>query len=279
MDLSAAGAAVSLPPPRSGDWQRLSGTPHGTLYRRRLVDLGSYQHPATGSELRVNLSMLDFLQFNFAARTTGYVPVQSRNNDDPNACVGEVVALETTATGLDVLCDVRAAGPPSGAVSASVALDYSSNRGRRVGPSLLRVVLLDRDFRRELDEVAAAPSKRFAAPATDTTFAGLAVGALSRSSRVASPALSSPAASPPGIGGALDEGNQHMSEYGPVRTSYEIDRLTELASEMGLVRTPAFDGSPSSTAPGNADREVARYVEMAEDLGLATTRSRPSSER
>jgi hypothetical protein len=69
-----------------------------------------------------------------------------------------------------------------------------------------------------------------------------------------------------------------MSEYGPVRAGYEIDRLTKVAEEMGLVRTSASE-APKRRGPDTAAGEVDRYIEMAEELGLPGSRRRASSER
>lgn len=55
--------------------------------------------------------------------------------------------------------------------------------------------------------------------------------------------------------------------FGDVRAGYEIDRLTSLAADLGLVRTEDFP--PQRTAPGTVDADVQRYAELAEELGLS----------
>jgi hypothetical protein len=58
-----------------------------------------------------------------------------------------------------------------------------------------------------------------------------------------------------------------MSEMGPVRASYEIDRLADLAASLGYVRAEA-ELNPKPAAPGSIDKDVQRYVDLAGELGL-----------
>jgi hypothetical protein len=58
-----------------------------------------------------------------------------------------------------------------------------------------------------------------------------------------------------------------MSEYGEIRARYEVDRLTAMAAELGIVRSP--DTQPQRTAPGTVASDVQRYTELAAELGLS----------
>lgn len=224
-------ATLHAPPALCDDsrWLPLTSTEHGRLYRRVLLRAGQLVHPETGTTVAVDRHLLRQLADSFDRHVTGYVPVQltadGSRSEDPDDCVGEVVAL--AVRGDDLVADLDLRGPVSLTRALQVAPTWVNrySTGRLTDPPqpALRTVALIRDT---------SPTKGDPVSSQSTPYRGSATGG---------PYL------------------------GPVAIEAEIVRLTALAADLGFA---SDSGKPVARHLG-VQREIDRYVQLADNLGLS----------
>lgn len=150
--------AVILNAPR-GDFQELSRTPKGRLFRKQILKYGTWTHPSIpGASLVIDRGVADSLKANFSAGVCDIVQVPvvddaNRHSEDPFRNIGEVVDLEVTEDGVYAHIDVRkpeaaeVMGKTLIGASAMMHMNYRDTRtGRHVGPTLLHTAVTNRPY-------------------------------------------------------------------------------------------------------------------------------------
>jgi hypothetical protein len=144
-------AATLHAPPALSDasrWLPLTSTEHGRIYRRILLRAGQLVHPEKGTTVAVDRHLLRQLVGSFDRHVTGYVPVQltadGSRSEDPDDCVGEVVALAVRGDDLVADLDIRSRVPLTRALRVAPTWVNRYTTGRLTDPpqSALRTVAL-----------------------------------------------------------------------------------------------------------------------------------------
>jgi hypothetical protein len=155
-----------LPTPRD-DFVELGRSPSGKLYRKHILKLGEFPHPADPSrKLVIDGEVIDHLVTNFTDGVADIVQVPkvdgaNKHTEDPDRNIGEVVELQRREDGgLDAIIDVRTAdadkvGKTLLGASAMMHMDYTDTRtGERKGPTLLHTAITNRPYITGLDDFA-----------------------------------------------------------------------------------------------------------------------------
>lgn len=152
---------VYIPSPTEDGYVSLSKTPTGRLLRKQILPMNSYfVHPkAKDQKIFVDKKMAQSLVDNF--NTGNYivqVPIVNDKNEhveDPLRNAGEVIDVDYDETGVYATIDARKYADDFGTTilgaSALLHLDYSTDKGEHVGPTLLHVAATNRPYVNGLD--------------------------------------------------------------------------------------------------------------------------------
>jgi hypothetical protein len=157
---------VIIPQPRSASgFVSLSVTGKGKLYEKHILNFGDLIYPnAPGGKVKIDDAFADTLIANFTAGVCDIVqvPVAGSNNEhteDPNRNIGRVIGLTKRGKKIYAQIDVRDpdAVPKMGntflGASAMLHLNYTdTHSGKKVGPTLLHVVVTNRPYVTGLEE-------------------------------------------------------------------------------------------------------------------------------
>lgn len=159
-----------VPTPRS-DFVEMARSPAGRLYRKHLLKLGRFPHPADPTkELVIDPEFIDAVMSNFDEGVADIVQIpkvdgSNKHTEDPDRNLGEVVRLERRSDGgLDAIGDFRKQSEDVGktliGASAMLHMNYTDTRtGQKRGPTLLHMAITNRPYITGLDgfeEIVAA---------------------------------------------------------------------------------------------------------------------------
>jgi hypothetical protein len=148
--------AVLVPGPRS-DFAYLGRTQTGKLFRKQILKKGTWAHPnIPGKTWDVDDELLDKVVTNFQAGVCDIVqaPICDEANEHTEKAtenLGEVIGVEKTDDGLDIILDARKHADDVGktliGASAMLAFNYTDTRtGEKVGPTLLHAAITNRPY-------------------------------------------------------------------------------------------------------------------------------------
>ena len=153
-----------VPSPRD-EFVELGRSPVGKLYRKHILKLGEFPHPADPTKkLIIDADTIEHLMTNFADGIADIVQVPkvdgaNKHSEDPDRNIGEVVNLERRKDGgLDAIIDVRTAdadkvGRTLLGASAMMHMNYTDTAtGERRGPTLLHTAITNRPYITGLDD-------------------------------------------------------------------------------------------------------------------------------
>ena len=156
---------LAVVPSPTDEFVELGRSPVGKLYRKHILKLGEFPHPADPSKkLIIDEDTIEHLMTNFADGIADIVQVPkvdgaNKHTEDPDRNIGEVVNLERRKDGgLDAIIDVRTAdadkvGRTLLGASAMMHMNYTDTRtGERKGPTLLHTAITNRPYITGLDD-------------------------------------------------------------------------------------------------------------------------------
>lgn len=160
---------VYVASPKGEGYVSLSRTAHGKLFRKMILPMGSFVHPADAqAKITVDKAMAQKLvdNFNKGYCDTVQIPVVNDANkhvEDPLRNAGEVIDLDYDDTGVYATLDARKYAEDFGKTilgcSAFMHLNYTDTKtGAKVGPTLLHVAATNRPYITNMDgfkEIAA----------------------------------------------------------------------------------------------------------------------------
>ena len=235
-------ATLHAPPARSDDgrWLLMTSTEHGRLYRRVLLRVGQLVHPETGATVTVDRYLLCQLVDSFDRHVTGYVPVQltadGRRTEDPDDCVGEVMALTVRGDDLVADLDLRGQVPLTGALRVAPTWVSRYATGRRTDPPqpALRTVAL----------VQAPPSQGVLVSSQPTPYRSSATGGPHLGPLAVEAEIIRLTALAADLGFASSSSGKSAAPR--LGLQQEVDRYVQLADSLGLSgRTASVAELPS----------------------------------
>jgi hypothetical protein len=156
---------LAVVPSPTDEFVELGRSPVGKLYRKHILKLGEFPHPADPKrKLVIDADTIEHLMTNFADGIADIVQVPkvdgaNKHTEDPDRNIGEVVNLERRKDGgLDAIIDVRTAdadkvGKTLLGASAMMHMNYTDTRtGERRGPTLLHTAITNRPYITGLDD-------------------------------------------------------------------------------------------------------------------------------
>jgi predicted nucleic acid-binding protein len=156
---------LAVVPSPVDEFIELGRSPVGKLYRKHILKLGEFPHPADPTrKLIIDADTIDHLMTNFADGIADIVQVPkvdsaNKHSEDPDRNIGEVINLERRKDGgLDAIIDVRTTdadkvGKTLLGASAMMHMNYTDTRtGERKGPTLLHTAITNRPYITGLDD-------------------------------------------------------------------------------------------------------------------------------